>query len=383
MDAPPDGPLIFSPTPQAPTPTTQLSMNSQALLKELGVMDPSSTKLNAYYIEKEKGGSGVTLASTPQFQLVSVHKVLHDLRASAAGVPSVAGLQAPLFRDLILMDHNTSASKKPAILCRQGCIVLNLPPMRALIGRDKAWWFPEGGVDDEMRIMTEVLIKSREGEGDASSFELCVLYACLSVCIPKLRDKVELGSKDIEDFKRVLNTWEKTKALDTFHKRLQTWESELEAALADADGVLQVVQKLIETEADLHAMVLEDCGRAAGGKRGGAGGAGGGGGGEGLSAEAEKHRRDQAAKNMEILLEWFAASVEQSSGKAQARLAAVRTRMRSAEMALGREQAFLTKMQLGVQVITMGFAAMSVVSVRAAAARSPWPAPCPASLAAS
>lgn len=322
-------------------------------------MDPSSTRLNAYYIEKEKGGIGVSLASTPQYQLVSVHKVLHDLRSSAAGAPWAAGLHAPLFRDLILMDHNTSASKKPAILCRQGCIVLNLPPMHALIGRDKAWWFPEGGVDDEMRIMSEVLNKSREGgEGDASSFELCMLYACLSVCIPKLRDKVELGSKDIEDFKRVLNNWEKTKQLDTFHKKLQTWESELQTALADADSVLQVVQKLIETEADLRAMVLEDCGRAAGGKRGGAGG------GDVPAPEAEKHRHDQAAKNMEILLEWFAAGVEQSCGKAQARLAAVRTRMRSAEMALGREQTFLTKMQLGVQVITMGFAAMSVVSVR-------------------
>jgi hypothetical protein len=55
-------------------------------------------------------------------------------------------------RDLRVIDPVFSASKYPAFLVRQACVVVNLEPVRAIIVPGKVFFFPGEGADSEISV---------------------------------------------------------------------------------------------------------------------------------------------------------------------------------------------------------------------------------------
>jgi hypothetical protein len=53
-------------------------------------------------------------------------------------------------RDLRVVDSGFELSREPAVLVRRHCVVINLPPVRAIIMGDKCFFFPEEGADAEL-----------------------------------------------------------------------------------------------------------------------------------------------------------------------------------------------------------------------------------------
>jgi hypothetical protein len=372
-------------TPEASTPHTLLSLNSTQLLSELGLADPNAAaNLNVYHIARSPGGDYLTFLPiapmTMHIVLQRAQKAAREAaggggalrrpasathlppRALAAGEDSAAGGDAggarhssttfPVYRDMTILDSNTSASKKPVVLCRTGCIVLTMPPVRALITRDEAWLFPEDGWDQEFTLFTKVF-ERREGHGPAASVELLMLTACLSVVLGSLRARLT-ALKGPGDPQRA-------QLLETRYKELQEKEADVREVRSDADALLLAAQRLLDDEGDMKALVLEDVGRRARGGGGGGGGAESGAEG-GAKAVAEERAFLQAEKTMEVLLEWFVASVESINVDAHSFADRVRGLQKSVEMDLAAEQRRLIQLQLFVQIVTMSFALMSVVS---------------------
>jgi hypothetical protein len=49
-----------------------------------------------------------------------------------------------------VVDSGFELSREPAVLVRRHCVVINLPPVRAIIMGDKCFFFPEEGADAEL-----------------------------------------------------------------------------------------------------------------------------------------------------------------------------------------------------------------------------------------
>lgn len=65
-------------------------------------------------------------------------------------------------RDLRLIDPLFAASQDPAIEPRRGCIIVNLPPTRAIVTRDRCYFIPSDGVDEELRTLADRVRRSAE-----------------------------------------------------------------------------------------------------------------------------------------------------------------------------------------------------------------------------
>ena len=58
-------------------------------------------------------------------------------------------------RDLRIVDPEFEVARDPAILTRRHCLVVNLPPVRAIILPDRCFFFPEDGVDADLAVALE------------------------------------------------------------------------------------------------------------------------------------------------------------------------------------------------------------------------------------
>jgi hypothetical protein len=348
----------------APTPSVvarQMSLNAYDVLRELGLDPDAAANLSAYKITRGRDGEfSIAMLKNERgeaalfTQTAVLHMAQHaggtkaPRRGDGGGapprVPSADSLAVPTLRDVAVLDHNKEASKKPAILCRRGCIFLCAPPMRALVTHNEAWLFPEQGMDEELGNFQSILLKKQE-----ASFEVCVLSACLSACLAKLWGRL---NSSIDKRRRINEGF-----LEGFFKQLQELELEILELISDAVAHLGAVQKVIDSEENVLWMVLEA--RFSDGRVQGSGG-GDGGGGDG-NDKLEKARQ-QAAKVMEVLLEWFEASVENAKEQAEGELTRIRSSKAGVEMSIATEQKRLIQLQLIVTIVTMGLACMSVVS---------------------
>lgn len=86
-------------------------------------------------------------------------------------------------RDLRLIDPIFAASQDPAILPRRGCIVLNLPPVRAIITRSRCFFIPDKGVDEQLRTLANRIRVSAESADTAESAAAAAAAASAAAAI--------------------------------------------------------------------------------------------------------------------------------------------------------------------------------------------------------
>ncbi|KAA0175436.1 hypothetical protein FNF27_03136 [Cafeteria roenbergensis] len=83
----------------------------------------------------------------------------------------LAMLDAPTVqpRDLRLVDPLFASSQEPAIEPRRGCIIVNLPPTRAIVTRDRCYFIPSDGVDEELRTLADRVLCSASAAAAAEA----------------------------------------------------------------------------------------------------------------------------------------------------------------------------------------------------------------------
>jgi CorA-like Mg2+ transporter protein len=104
--------------------------------------------------QHQSAGAAAAAAAAAAHHHHQQHHRGHHLSAAASAIkgPFITELVTTFLqsRDLRVVDSGFELSREPSVLVRRHCIVINLPPVRAIILPDKCFFFPEEGADAEL-----------------------------------------------------------------------------------------------------------------------------------------------------------------------------------------------------------------------------------------
>jgi len=90
-------------------------------------------------------------------------------------------------RDLRMVDPTFSNADDPSLLVREGCIIVNLLPVRAMLTCDRVLLFPKEGVDGEVSLILDKLRPDSGADNVDMPFELRALEACFVTMLSDLQ----------------------------------------------------------------------------------------------------------------------------------------------------------------------------------------------------
>jgi hypothetical protein len=193
-------------------------------------------------------------------------QVLALLRSRAPAADPAHPLTHSLIghRDLNAVDPEVDASRSPAFLLRAGCIVVALPPLRAIITRCEVLVFIEEGADNDLGKLLEFAQNplsyhtgdaGHAGEGPLSpalvTFEYAGLAALLKLVDETSTREFEAERAAVEEVLKKRST-----AVEVQFQRVQETEDKVTDYAASTTGTHGVVEAVLDTQQDMAALVL-------------------------------------------------------------------------------------------------------------------------------
>ena len=100
-------------------------------------------------------------------------------------------------RDLRMVDPTFSNADDPSLLVREGCIIVNLLPVRAMLTSDRVLLFPKEGVDGEVSLILDKLRPNSDADNADMPFELRALEACFVTMLSDLQRLTDALSRTV------------------------------------------------------------------------------------------------------------------------------------------------------------------------------------------
>ncbi len=107
-------------------------------------------------------------------------------------------------RDLRMVDPTFSNADDPSLLVREGCIIVNLMPVRAMLTCDRVLLFPKEGVDGEVSLILDKLRPDSDADNADMPFELRALEACFVTMLSDLQRLTDRLSRTVRRIARSL-----------------------------------------------------------------------------------------------------------------------------------------------------------------------------------